>query len=680
MTRKLRVLLCATIISLGGFLVYLAPTTAAAGPTLQIVEGSKEFEKLVTTTTVSQPEALYMQWTTDQAGATGGTWQVTNVTAGNKVVATGEAGPAPSVGHFARFTIAANAFLQPSPPASPVKFNITIVAHNAAKQTLGGTSPAVVVTQAPEGPPQKPVVFGPGAVFPTVEVVNYVEKIGVVPLTQLHFAGADVTLRVKNTGTAPTDPMWLTVKDNNLLMRQKSPVSIPVLKAGAVETIPVHLDAILPPPKSQLPEDVQYNEWNQEYRDRCGVDLRTVMDWRGPQAQTPIGSHLDTDLAPATICDGSQCVKPCQIAKNIHQQLDGNVVGYTYFVGLYPKYEAAGQARTAADGFRDFTPATKITVASVSKIVTAIAAARILDKNHVKLTDSIGKYFPSDWAVTSYVKNLTFAALLGQRSSIKDYGNVANDYATLKTFFTQTISPSSNTVCDPKDAQGNLKSAPLGRGFVLNNMNWCYSNFNFSIMRILLPKVAGFPEDPNQSTRPQSLADQYIKLVQQNSFDLVGQKNVSCKPPGGTSYSFAYRYPGSSNGFDWGDNSLICGAAGWYLTAEDIARVLVSITTKDGKIFTTTPDQFDDFRQRGLGLDSVSDTELEKNGGWSANCDANGKNCELVSTSVAIFGPVKGPRVVGVLFLNSDISGGPGSGGSAKGVLEKAYKDALFSK
>jgi hypothetical protein len=48
--------------------------------------------------------------------------------------------------------------------------------------------------------------------------------------------------------------------------------------------------------------------------------------------------------------------------------------------------------------------------------------------------------------------------------------------------------------------------------------------------------------------------------------------------------------------------------------------------------------------------------------------------------SKRFFGPVTGPRLVGVLFLNSNISGGTSNAGSAKGVLEKAYKAALYPK
>jgi CubicO group peptidase (beta-lactamase class C family) len=683
MNRKLRLLIGVAIISGGGLLATLVPTSVLAKATLQIVRGSGEFQTLETAITLSKPEDLTMQWTTDQAGATAGTWQVRNVTAGNQVVASGET-PAPAVGHFLRFTIAANAFLMATPPASPVKFSITIVPHNAAKQPLGGPSAVVSVSQVPDVP-DKPVVFGASAVFPTVSIMNYEEKIGVVPLTQLHFAGADVTVLVKNKGKTPTDPAWLNIKDTNLLMRQNTPVSVPVLKAGAWKEFTIHLDAVLPPPKSQLPEEVQYTQWNQWYRDRCGVNLDSVMDWRGPQAQTPIGDHYETALLPNTVCDSAQCVKPCQIANNIHKELDGHVVGYSFFVGIYPHFDAGGYARTSADApLREFTPTTRITVASVSKIVTAIAAIRILAKHNVSLDATIENYLPSDWNVSNYVKNITFAQLLGQRSGIKDYGNVANDYATLKAFYSQSVSNGTATVCDPTDAKGNLISTAPGKGFTPMNKNWCYSNFNFAIMRILLPKVAGFPEDNNLSTRPQTLANQYVKLVQQNEFDLVGQNGVSCAPPSSnpaaSSYSFAYKYPGSSGGFDWNDNSLICGAAGWYLTVGDIGRVLLSINARDGKIFSTSPDQFEDMRTRGLGLDTNVDTEMEKNGGWSANCDANGKNCATISTSVAIFGPVTGPRLVGVLFLNSNISGGTSNAGSAKGVLEKAYKAALYPK
>jgi CubicO group peptidase (beta-lactamase class C family) len=676
-----------------GFAATFLPLTAMAAATLQVVQGSGEFQTLETAISVDAPKALTMQWTTDQSGAAGGTWKVID-TATNGVVASGEATPAPAAGHMLRFTIPQNAFLISPSTASTKKFNLSIQPHNGVLQAMGAASPNVVVTQVPSST-TPPIVFGPSANFPKVDIISYDEKIGVVPQTQIHYAGADVTLRVTNKSNAVTDPAWLAVKDGNVLMRQNTyGVAIPTLQPGASTTVSVHLDAVLPAGTSQLPQDAQYNQWSAQYSNVCGPQLNSVLDWRGPQAQTPIGSHLESLLvkegwsdyakvSPNTpICQGTQCVRTCDIEKNIHKQLDGNVTGYAFFAGQYPKFGGHGDARIAVDAPEtDFKSDTKITVASVSKLVTTIAAVRMIDQKGtvampLGLDTPIGAYLPSDWAMQSnYIKNITFAQLLSQRSGIKDYGNVPMTYAQLKTFFTQKTDPASTTGCTGPAVKN--PSDPVNP----TDMTRCYSNYNFGIMRILLPKLAGFPEDTNQATRAQTLANQYVQLVQKNVFDLVGQTGVTCKPPvNSTNYAFSYNTAGSTNpGRDWGDNTLVCGAAGWYLSVEDMAKVMLSLNAKDGKILPTAggKDLFYTMRIRQLGWDVDVATELEKNGGWCSNSDANGKCIgDNVTTSVAVFGPQIGPRALGVLFINSNITGG----GGAQGVLEKAYKDALYTK
>jgi CubicO group peptidase (beta-lactamase class C family) len=692
MKLKSHALLGAGALLIGG-LSALMPLSAMAAATLQVVQGSGEFQTLETAVTVSTPQALTLQWTTDQVGATGGTWEiVNNASRMGSIVASGESPSAPTPGHFLRFTIPANTFLVSPTVAATTKFSIKITPHDAVRQTLGTASPNVVVTEVPDTT-QPPIVFGDSAKFPLVEIVNYDEKIGVVPQTQIHYAGADVTLKLSNKTGVATDPMFLFLKDYNVLMRQTtSQVAIPALAAGASQLITVHMDAVLPPAQSQLPQDVQYSQWSQQYKAACGIQLRAVLDWRGAQAQTPINPHIESLLVkegwsdyakvpPSTpICTGKQCVSVCTMDKNIRAQLDGHVVGYSFFMGNYPKFGAGGQARTSANApAQPFTSSTKITVASVSKFVTAVAAVRILDKANVSLDAAIGPYLPADWSnASAYVKGITFAQLLGQRSGIKDYGNVTQDYAKLKSFFTQSVNANASTACQ---GSGVVNPAnPINP----NNMGWCYSNYNFAIMRVLLPKVAGYAEDANQGTRPQTLANQYVKLVQQNVFDLVGQPGVACKPPttnpGAANYAYAYKFPGNAAGTDWGDVSSICGAAGWYLSVEDISKVLLSLNAKDGKILSATPakDLFETMRKRGLGWDVDNNVELEKNGGWGANCNGNNV-CDTVSTSVAVFGPVLGPRVLGVLFLNSDISGGTSSGKGAQTVLEKAYNESIYT-
>src|SRR5688500_1602272 len=107
--RALRPVMISTVAILSSVLCF-------ASATLQIIRGSGEFQSLQTSITVSKPESLVLQWTTNQVGAAGGTWRVTIVN-GLKplVIASGEA-QAPTQGHVAWFTIPSNAFLHSSPP------------------------------------------------------------------------------------------------------------------------------------------------------------------------------------------------------------------------------------------------------------------------------------------------------------------------------------------------------------------------------------------------------------------------------------------------------------------------------------------------------------------------------------------------------------------------------------
>lgn len=661
-----RALLGAGALILCGLTAAFLPTTASASATLQVLKGSGEFKTLATEIAVTQPTELLMQWSTDQAGATGGNWQVTTMPAGSRiasVVASGESSPVPRIpGSKVWFTIPAYAFLPPS-TASTLTFNIKITPHDAANNPLGSASPAVVVTQWPvaQGP-----LFG-SANYPKVEIVTYDEKLGP------EYAGADVTVRVINKSASATVPAWLHLNDKHFLMRQNtSKLYVPSLAAGASQLVSVHLDAVLP-----LAEP-QYAKWSEQYRNECGVQLTSVLDFAGPLNEAPANAYVEVPLVKEgwsdyangavsnSICDGNQCVNVCKLEKDIRARLDGRVVGYSFFAGQYPKFASGGLARTAANAPEQaFTSSTKIPVASVAKFVTAVGAMAILDKYGVSLGAPIGPYLPSDWSSASnYIKGTTFAQLLGQRSGIKDYGNVKLDYAQLKTFFTQGVNSNASTMC------GVNPSNPIS-----GNKEWCYSNYNFAIMQILLPKVAGFVEDPNQATRPQTLTDQYVSLVQKNVFDKVDQLGVSCKQviqqgASESNFALAYAYPGTAAATDWGHQ---CDGAGWYLSAEDLAKVLMSLNAKDGKILSASPDRFKLLRDAGLGVDVSTEFKLAKAGGQAGFGGS-------VSTSATVFGPLTGPRVLAVLFINSDISGGPNAGGNAQQVLDQAYFGSIYTK
>jgi CubicO group peptidase (beta-lactamase class C family) len=347
-----------------------------------------------------------------------------------------------------------------------------------------------------------------------------------------------------------------------------------------------------------------------------------------------------------TLCDATRCVSIAEVYRNIAARLDGKVVGYACAVGsAWLGAFSHGQARTAANSpARLFLPSTKIPVASVSKVVTALAAIRVLAKNNVSLDAGIGGHLPSDWKLDPVVAAITFRQLLSHRSGIKDYGNNDQTYDTLKKFFTQDVDPTKNTKCQPASVQN--PADPINA----MDKSPCYSNYNFGIFRVLLPWIDGFVDDP--ANRAKKLAAAYIKLVQTHVFEPVGAHGVDAKPPAtgpqASAYAFSYAFPGTSGGHDWGDDSLGVGAAGWYLAIDDINKVLYSLNKNDGRILTTN--QLKDMEATRLGWDTLTDGTgyrwVEKNGGWGADGTT-------ITTSIALFGP----GVYGALFINSDKSG-----------------------
>lgn len=126
---------------------------------------------------------------------------------------------------------------------------------------------------------------------------------------------------------------------------------------------------------------------------------------------------------------------------------------------------------------------------------------------------------------------------------------------------------------------------------------------------------------------------------------------MDCRPPQtgsqASAYAYQYQYPGRSPGANPGDLVSTSGGFGWYLTIEDMAKVLHSLNLNDGRILT--PAQWSDMTKfPPLGLDYLSDSSgyrwIEKNGGWNLGTTT-------MTTTAAIFGA----GVYGALWMNSDM-------------------------
>jgi hypothetical protein len=159
-----------------------------------------------------------------------------------------------------------------------------------------------------------------------------------------------------------------------------------------------------------------------------------------------------------TVCDASKCVNLNDIARYIHKQLACKVVGYGFFVGDRTNgsrgvFTAFGRARTSLNGTSiDFTPDTKMQIASAGKVLTALAGMRVFNGH---LEDDAANSFPSNWTMpqNSIVKNITLRQFLSQTSGVMQSepgaGGAPNEtFDTLKSFYTQTLSnPSAPYNC-----------------------------------------------------------------------------------------------------------------------------------------------------------------------------------------------------------------------------------------
>ncbi|KAK3896595.1 beta-lactamase/transpeptidase-like protein, partial [Staphylotrichum tortipilum] len=329
-----------------------------------------------------------------------------------------------------------------------------------------------------------------------------------------------------------------------------------------------------------------------------------------------------------SVGDDKGTVKIADIYANVQKKLDGQVVGYSCAIGRATVGAYAhGEARTGADGGSQlFLPWTKAHVASVSKLITALATIRVLaaaaargvrtkDGKPISLDSPIGEFLPKTWILKPKIAAVAMRAFLSQRSGIKTADTPCDD-ASMKALFETGLATGK---FNPDDRSG------------------FYSNCNFAIFRIALPIIDGH--------------DDYVTLCRKNVFDLVGAAAVDCRPPqsgpGALTYAYQYQFPGSSPGANPGDLVSTSGGFGWYLTIEDMAKVLHSLNLNDGRILT--PGQWADMTAfPPLGLDYLSDSTgyrwVEKNGGWNLGTTT-------MTTTAAIFGA----GVYGALWMNSDM-------------------------
>lgn len=337
----------------------------------------------------------------------------------------------------------------------------------------------------------------------------------------------------------------------------------------------------------------------------------------------------------------------------LEDQLTGNVAGYSIrLTGNGSTIGLASQnwAKEPQDGSESWTPGTRMHVASLSKIVTAIAMTRLLAEAGIVPSTPIIDYLPGYWVKGPDVSRITFAELMTHTSGLA-FGatNSRSDFGWMKS-------------------QIAAGTTHIGQ--------YSYQNMNFGLCRILLATING--NIPADWTLPQWLSWLFGPEFTDTFWDLITIRAYASyvagrvfAPAGVTGPDFthdaadalAYNFPVAGSGWDSGDLTSMAGGAGWHLSVDELLKVMA--TFRRGGVIVSTG-QAQAMLDDSFGIDWSVPTPLgryyAKNGIWH---DDSGRR----EQGVAFFLPLDMELVV---LVNSPVGDGP-TGQFLYTVVSDAY-------
>jgi CubicO group peptidase (beta-lactamase class C family) len=280
--------------------------------------------------------------------------------------------------------------------------------------------------------------------------------------------------------------------------------------------------------------------------------------WTNPQTQVQI--------APQVVAN--------RIADLLEGSLGGKAVGVSVTL-MMPGGEFAsgnwGKARASVDSpARDWTANDRISVASVSKTITAAAVVRLAAQRGVSLDTAAWTLLPTDWFYSPSFKTITVRELLAHTSGIRgcDITHVALQLCAI----------------------GTINPADKGTGPAYGTR---YNNANYAFLRIILTQIA----DGYILSTARGIGERYVALVNQHVLGPAGVGAATCSSPAinpplsylsatddGVEDSTAavnYSWAKVDPGIDWGDMTEVCGSQGWNLSSRQLATFANALMVSD---------------------------------------------------------------------------------------------------
>lgn len=290
-----------------------------------------------------------------------------------------------------------------------------------------------------------------------------------------------------------------------------------------------------------------------------------------------------------------------KLSRDLHALLSVCVAGYSMQLRRRGQTLFDRQwnwARRPGDGDVLWASGVPMHVASVSKLITAMAMTKLLHSRNISPDASILPWLPDYWRKGPGVDRITFRQLLTHTS-----GLVLLDEPGLSDFQFMKDQIAIGTVGKPG-----------------------YRNMNYGLCRILISTIDApllftlFPLNVTDPYWDLTTIQYYERYVSENVFAPAG---VTSTLQHTASHALAYPYPpndpagASVSGWSSGDLSTMSGGAGWHLSVDDLLTVMAAFR-RGGTIVDAAGAQT--MLDRKFGLDVKRDTALgriyAKGGFW----------------------------------------------------------------
>jgi CubicO group peptidase (beta-lactamase class C family) len=305
--------------------------------------------------------------------------------------------------------------------------------------------------------------------------------------------------------------------------------------------------------------------------------------------------HLDV---PQLEIDLQTMLRKCLSGYSMQLRRNGRVlINDSYRMAVLPA--DSGPNRPAGV---PWTPAVPMHVASLSKLVTAMAMTRVLEYYNISPDTSIRSYLPKYWTKGPGIESISFRDLLNHKSGL--------------------VVPGAPGACDflfMKDRIAHGVSGLPG-----------YLNINYALCRILIctidaPWLFDLLPTTNDNYWDLTTTSYYSSYVNDNIFAPAG---VSSTLDHTDANALAYPVPSKAPGWNSGDQTPRCGAIAWHFSVNDLLAIMAAFR-RSGAILPSYNSQR--MLDRQFGIDAIKDTNLgriyAKGGFWSEGMGVTVEQC-----------------------------------------------------